>query len=62
MGGQQAIRKSIQEYKPKEAQRYKRFCTVCHRTTFNFVCCGKRTRRLNLQTTLADKVMEVSEK
>lgn len=39
-----------------EERKYKRFCSECHRTTYEWFCCGKRTRRVNLQATLRDKV------
>lgn len=39
-------------------EKYERFCSVCHRVTYEWFCCGKKTRRLNLQTTLSDKVKE----
>lgn len=35
-------------------KRYERFCSVCHGVTFDFYCCGERTRRVNLQHTLSD--------
>ena len=36
-------------------QKYKRFCSVCSRTTYKFYCCGQRTRRVNLQRTIRDE-------
>jgi len=41
-----------------EKTKYKRVCLVCHRVTYDWFCCGKRTRRLNMQVTLGDKVKE----
>jgi hypothetical protein len=35
---------------------YKRFCDVCHRVTYEWFCCGKRTRRLRLEVTIGEKV------
>lgn len=37
-------------------ERYKRFCSVCRRATYEFYCCGQRTRRINLQRTVRDEV------
>lgn len=39
-----------------EEKRFKRFCSVCHRVTYDWECCGKRTRRLNLERTIGDKI------
>ena len=41
-----------------EKRKYERFCSVCHKVTYEWFCCGKRTRRLNLQVTLGDKLKE----
>lgn len=42
--------------------RYKRFCSVCRRVTYDFVCCGKRTRRVNLQSTMGDIEITIGDK
>jgi hypothetical protein len=65
MGGKQYIPSSVNpsipsdthEYKPQSTQRYKRFCSVCGRQTYDWVCCGKRTRLVNLTPTIGDKVL-----
>jgi hypothetical protein len=42
----------------EEKRKYKRFCRVCGRQTYEWECCGKRTGRVNLQSTIADKLTE----
>ena len=56
MGGKQSIPRRTQEYIPQDAQRYKRFCSVCHKQTYDWSCCGKRTRRLKTEYTIQDKI------
>jgi len=55
MGGKQSIPQDVQKYTPQSTQRYKRFCSVCRGTTYEFYCCGKKTRRVNLQATIGDR-------
>jgi len=70
MGGKQSIPQTAPEYKPQdtqehipqEVQRYKRFCPACKRETYDFKCCGQRTRRVNLQSTIGDNVQAVNMK
>lgn len=38
--------------------QYKRFCDVCRRVTYDWFCCGKRTRRLRLEVTIGEKVSQ----
>ena len=35
------------QHTPKTSQ-YARFCNVCRRVTYAWICCGERTRRLNM--------------
>jgi len=56
MGGKQYKPQSTQRYKPKEVKRYKRFCSKCRRVTYDWKCCGQRTRRLNMQSTIGNQI------
>jgi len=64
MGGKQSIPQAVPEYKPQdtqeyipqEVQRHKRICPVCGRITLDWVCCAKRTKRLNIDRHLTQKI------
>lgn len=65
MGGKQHIPwevpKEVLEYTPMDAPvntpKYKRFCSVCKRQTYDWVCCGQRTRNANFGQTIKDVVL-----
>jgi len=42
----------------REMNKYPRFCETCHRISSEFKCCGKRTRRVNLERTIGDRETE----
>ncbi len=56
MGGHQCIPKTLQQDMQRNTQRYKRFCPICHRVTLDFDCCGTKTRRFTMQTTIGAKL------
>lgn len=61
MGGKQHIVREEEPFivnyikmtQPTDSQ--KRFCEDCHTVTYAFRCCGKRTRKFNLQSTIGQK-------
>ena len=45
-----------QKRKLSKEAKFKRFCRVCKRQTYDWYCCGERTGRVNLQSMIGAKI------
>ena len=56
-GGRIEVGKYNKKTEKQKLSKYPRFCKVCSLQTFEWVCHGQRTSRVNMTSTIRDKMM-----
>jgi len=50
------------EKQPQTKLKFKRFCSVCKKVSYEWECCGQKTRRFNIQPTIGSKIVQLGQK
>ena len=56
-GGRIEVGKYNKKPEKQKLSEHPRFCRVCRRQTKSWACCGQKTSRVNMTSTIRDKMM-----